>query len=99
MSHHAGHSPNDDLHSLALQLSAVSQEYEKFHTDLKNLCAKYEGLPLRVRGIIGDDMLSDDMIAMLHNPTVASEVMLSHINRCRSVLLETAQQILRSKNF
>jgi hypothetical protein len=85
---------SEDLHKLALQLSRISQQYEKYWQEAEVLANRYEGLPTQVQAVIGVDMMTDEIIAMLHNVTVAHEGHVSTIRRCRSVLLQVAQHIV-----
>lgn len=87
-----------DVHKLALQLSGVAQQYEKYWTEVQTIAKKYEGLPVQVRAIIGDELITDEMIMMLHDPTLAVEVYVAGLRRCRSVLLDVSQELIRGES-
>lgn len=84
-----------DLHNLALQLSTIAQHYERYSDKVQTTAREYDGLPMQVQAVIGEEVMTDRLIEMLHNVTVTKDLYVTTILRCRSVLLQAAQDIIK----
>jgi hypothetical protein len=91
--------PEENIHSLVLQLSRVAQQYEKYWEEVEVIAKKYEGLPMWVQNILGSDMTSaQDIRDMLSKVTVDKDTYVATIRQSRNFILRLAQALAGSEN-